>query len=256
LSGRRFLSGNQQGGDPIAILKTEKVTKNFGDLKAVDSVDLVLNKGVILGMIGPNGSGKTTLFNFISGIYTPASGEVLYKDHRITGKKPHRICRLGIARTFQVVQPFAQMTVLENVMIGSLYGSSWNLKEAKEKGTEVLEFVGLKEKIHALPGNITTPDRRRLELARALATEPEVILLDETMAGLTPVEIEEALDLLRDVNKRGIAIFMVEHIMKAVMTLCERIIVLNYGQKIAEGTPQEVADNEEVIRAYLGDRYV
>lgn len=240
----------------IVILKTEKVSKNFGDLKALDSVDVILDKGIILGMIGPNGSGKTTLFNVISGIYTPVSGQVHYKGQLITRKKPHSICRMGIARTFQVVQPFSQMTVLKNVMIGSLYGSGWNLKEAKEKGIEVLEFVGLKDKIHTLPDNITTPDRRRLELARALSTDPEIILLDETMAGLTPTEIEEVLDLLREVNKRGITIFMVEHIMKAVMTLCERIIVLNYGQKIAEGAPQEVAENEEVIKAYLGDRYV
>jgi len=148
------------------------------------------------------------------------------------------------------------MTVLENVVVSALYGKGLGLKEAREKGEEVLEFVGLKEKIHSLPDNMTTPDRRRLELARALATEPEVILLDETMAGLTPAEIEEVLGLLRDVNKRGITIFMVEHIMRAVMTLCERIIVLNYGRKIAEGTPEEVAENKEVIRAYLGDRYV
>jgi len=240
----------------IGLLKVERVTKNFGDLTALDAVDVTLDKGVILGMIGPNGSGKTTLFNVISGIYTPASGQVHYRGQTITRKRPHSICRMGIARTFQVVLPFSQMTVLENVMIGALYGSGLSLREAKEKGIEVLEFVGLKDKIHTVPDNITTHDRRRLELARALSTDPEIILLDETMAGLTPTEIEEVLDLLREVNKRGITIFMVEHIMKAVMTLCEKIIVLNYGQKIAEGAPQEVAENEEVIKAYLGDRYV
>jgi len=240
----------------IEILRTERATKKFGDLTALDAVDVTLDKGVILGMIGPNGSGKTTLFNVISGIYAPASGEVRYKGQKITKKKPHLICRIGIARTFQVVQPFSQMTVLENVVVSALYGKGLGLRDAREKGEEVLEFVGLKEKIHSLPDNMTTPDRRRLELARALATEPEVILLDETMAGLTPAEIEEVLGLLRDVNKRGITIFMVEHIMRAVMTLCERIIVLNYGRKIAEGTPEEVAENKEVIKAYLGDRYV
>jgi branched-chain amino acid transport system ATP-binding protein len=240
----------------IEILSIQKVTKNFGELKALDAVDVTLNEGAILGMIGPNGSGKTTLFNVISGIYAPASGEVRYKGEKITRKKPHFVCRLGIARTFQVVQPFLRMTVLENVTVSALHGRGLGLREGREKATQVLEFVGLKEKIHSLPDNITTPDRRRLELARALATEPEVILLDETMAGLTPAEIEGVLDLLREMNQRGITIFMVEHIMRAVMTLCERIIVLNYGRKIAEGTPEEVADNKEVIKAYLGDRYV
>lgn len=240
----------------IEILSIQKVTKNFGELKALDAVDVTLNEGVILGMIGPNGSGKTTLFNVISGIYAPASGEVRFKGEKITKKKPHTICRMGIARTFQVVQPFSQMTVLENVTVSALHGRGFGLKDGREKATEVLESVGLKEKIHSLPDNITTPDRRRLELARALATEPEVLLLDETMAGLTPAEIEGVLDLLREMNRRGITIFMVEHIMRAVMTLCERIIVLNYGRKIAEGSPEEVADNKEVIKAYLGDRYV
>lgn len=240
----------------IEILSTEKVTKKFGDLIALDAVDITLDKGAILGMIGPNGSGKTTLFNVISGIYSPAFGEVRYKGEKITRKSPHLICRMGIARTFQVVQPFSRMTVLKNVMVSALYGKGVNLKEAREKAIEVLEFVGLKEKIHLLPDNITTPDRRRLELARALATEPEVILLDETMAGLTPAEIQGVLELLREVNKMGITIFMVEHIMRAVMSLCERIIVLSYGRKIAEGPPKEVAHNEEVVKAYLGDRYV
>jgi branched-chain amino acid transport system ATP-binding protein len=207
-------------------------------------------------MVGPNGSGKTTLFNVISGIYVPTLGEVIYKGQSITGKPSHAICRLGLARTFQVVQPFSQMTVLENVMVASLYGSGLGLKDAREKGEEVLEFVGLKEKMHSLPDNITTPDRRRLELARALATEPEVILLDETMAGLTPAEIEDALDLLRDIKNNGITLFIVEHIMKVVMSICSRIIVLNYGRKIAEGGPKEVAEDSEVIKAYLGDRYV
>lgn len=207
-------------------------------------------------MVGPNGSGKTTLFNVISGIYAPTLGKIHYKGQSITGKPSHAICRLGLARTFQVVQPFSKMTVLENVMVASLYGSGLGLKDAREKGKEVLESVGLKEKIYSLPDNITTPDRRRLELARALATEPEVILLDETMAGLTPAEIEDALDLLREVKNQGITLFIVEHIMKAVMSICSRIIVLNYGRKIAEGGPKEVTEDSEVIKAYLGDRYV
>ncbi len=223
---------------------------------ALHDVDVTLHKGDILGMIGPNGSGKTTLFNVISGIYAPTSGEIRYKGQSITKKKPCIICRMGIARTFQIVQPFSQMTLLENVLIGAMYGRGFSQTRGREKAREILQFVGLKEKMDLTPNEITTEDRRRLELARALATEPEVILLDEIMAGLTPAEMAEALNLLRQINSKGITVFMVEHIMKAVMSICNRIIVLNYGEKIAEGSPQEVAENAEVIKAYLGERYV
>jgi branched-chain amino acid transport system ATP-binding protein len=243
-------------GKLIEILRIEKVTKKFDELVALQTVDVTLKKGEILGMIGPNGSGKTTLFNVISGIYTPAAGEIWYKGQPITKKKPHVICRMGIARTFQIVQPFSQMTVLDNVLIGAMYGRSLKQNVARGKAEEILRFVGLKDKIDLTPNEMTTEDRRRLELARALATEPEVILLDEIMAGLTPAEMAEALNSLRQVNSKGITIFMVEHIMKAVMSLCNRLIVLNYGEKIAEGSPQEVAENPEVIKAYLGERYV
>lgn len=240
---------------PIEILRIEKVTKNFGSLIALNGVDVTVNRGDILGMIGPNGSGKTTLFNVISGIYAPASGEIRYKGQKISRRKPHSICRMGIARTFQIVQPFSQMTLLENVLIGAMYGRGLSLSQGRDKTEEILEFVGLREKLHLIPDRITTPDRRRLELARALATEPEVILLDETMAGLTPTEIEDALQLLRRINDRGITLFIVEHVMKAVMGISERVMVLHYGEKIAEGKPEEVAQNAEVIKAYLGDRY-
>ncbi len=223
---------------------------------ALHDVDVTLHKGDILGMIGPNGSGKTTLFNVISGIYAPTSGEIRYKGQSITKKKPCIICRMGIARTFQIVQPFSQMTLLENVLIGAMYGRGFSQTRGREKAREILQFVGLREKMNLTPNEITTEDRRRLELARALATEPEVILLDEIMAGLTPAEMAEALNLLRQINSKGITVFMVEHIMKAVMSICNRIIVLNYGEKIAEGSPQEVAENAEVIKAYLGERYV
>lgn len=240
---------------PIEILRIEKVTKNFGSLIALNGVDVTVNRGDILGMIGPNGSGKTTLFNVISGIYAPASGEIRYKGQKISRRKPHSICRMGIARTFQIVQPFSQMTLLENVLIGAMYGRGLSLSQGRDKAEEILEFVGLREKLHLIPDRITTPDRRRLELARALATEPEVILLDETMAGLTPTEIEDALQLLRRINDRGITLFIVEHVMKAVMGISERVMALHYGEKIAEGKPEEVAQNSEVIKAYLGDRY-
>jgi len=255
-SGKKLGTGKPSGEKAIEILQVEKVTKNFGNLIALQDVDVVLRKGEILGMIGPNGSGKTTLFNVISGIYTPASGEIRFQGRPITNHKPHMICRLGIARTFQIVQPFGQMNLLENVLIGSMYGRGMPIEAGRNKAEEVLYFVGLKDKMYLTPNEVTTEDRRRLELARALATEPQIILLDEIMAGLTPAEIEEALKLLHEVNKRGIAIFMVEHIMKAVMTISTRIIVLNYGQKIAEGSPKETAENPEVIKAYLGDRYV
>lgn len=240
---------------PIEILRIEKVTKNFGSLIALNGVDVTVNRGDILGMIGPNGSGKTTLFNVISGIHAPVSGEIRYKGQKISRRKPHSICRMGIARTFQIVQPFSQMTLLENVLIGAMYGRGLSLSQGRDKAEEILEFVGLREKLHLIPDRITTPDRRRLELARALATEPEVILLDETMAGLTPTEIEDALQLLRRINDRGITLFIVEHVMKAVMGISERVMVLHYGEKIAEGKPEEVAQNAEVIKAYLGDRY-
>lgn len=240
---------------PIEILKLEKVTKKFGSLVALNHVDVTVNRGEILGLIGPNGSGKTTLFNVISGIYAPSSGEIRYSGQTITGRKPHYICRIGIARTFQIVQPFLQMTLLKNVLIGAMYGRGLSLSEGRQKAEEILEFVGLREKTHFTPDQITTGDRRRLELARALATEPELILLDEIMAGLTPTEIEDALQLLREIRSREITLFIVEHVMKAVMGISERVIALDYGNKIAEGKPGEIAQNREVIKAYLGDKY-
>lgn len=240
----------------MEILRAEKVRKNFGGLVALKGIDFSLKEGEILGMIGPNGSGKTTLFNSISGTCKPSSGEVFYKGERITAKKPHEICRMGIARTFQIVQPFTEMTVSENILVGAMYGGGLSLEEGWQRSNEILEFIGLQSKRNSYPGNITTPDRRRLELARALSTGPKVILLDETMAGLNPSEIDEALQLLKRINERGITLFIIEHVMKAVMGISERVIVLDYGEKIAEGRPEEVANNREVIKAYLGERYV
>jgi len=245
-----------KGEGTTEILRGQGITKSFGKLIALDGVDFLLHKGETLGMVGPNGSGKTTLFNILSGIYPPTAGEVFYKGKKIVGESSHAICQRGIARTFQVVQPFTRMTLLENVMVGALYGSGQDLQGARKKGEEILEYVGLKEKIHSFPDSLTTADRRRLELGRALATHPEIILLDETMAGLTPAEVEEAIVLLKKIQEGGVTLFLVEHIMKVVMSLCTRIIVLDYGKKIAEGTPEEVLGNPEVIKAYLGDRYV
>ena len=205
-------------------------------------------------MIGPNGSGKTTLFNVISGILHPTSGNIRYKGRPIAGKKPHIICRMGIARTFQIVQPFARMSVADNVLVAAMYGNGLNQVDGRKQAGEALQLVGLAAKASLTPNQMTTSDRRRLELARALATGPDLLLLDEMMAGLTPAEVDGVLELLHKIQDRGVTIFMVEHIMRAVMTICNRVIVLNHGEKIAEGSPSEVTSNGEVIKAYLGDR--
>jgi branched-chain amino acid transport system ATP-binding protein len=225
----------------------------FERFVALHTVNVTVNQGDILGMIGPNGSGKTTLFNVISGICTPTSGNVRYKSERISSRKPHMICRMGIARTFQIAQPFSLMTAADNVLVAAMHGAGLSQSEGRKKVAEVMQFVGLESKSRLTPDCMTTCDRRRLELARALATDPELILLDETLAGLTPAEIDSSLELLCKIQSRCITIFMIEHIMRAVMTICNRVVVLNHGEKIAEGTPHEVTGNSEVIEAYLGD---
>lgn len=238
------------------LLRVTHLGKNFGALAALSDVSFHLLPGEILGIIGPNGSGKTTLFNVLTGSLAADSGEVFFEEGRITQVSTYKICRLGLVKTAQIVQPFAGMSVLDNVTMGSLFGAGHPMGQARNKAREILDLVGLGALAGTSAELITVAMRRRLELARALATEPKAILLDENMAGLTPTEIESVLDLLRRIHARGIGLIVVEHIMQAVMGISQRVIALNYGQKIAEGTPTEVVRNRDVIEAYLGEDYV
>jgi branched-chain amino acid transport system ATP-binding protein len=239
----------------MALLEIRNATKSFGGLVALHQVDLALEQGEILGLIGPNGAGKTTLFNLVAGVYRPDKGQILFRGEDITYLQPHQICQRGVTRTFQLVKPFANLTVLDNVMVGAFNRTSSRV-EARRRAQEVLAFVGLGGREEQLAKSLTTPDRKRLELARALATEPQLLLLDEVMAGLTPTESATVVELIRKVRDSGITIFVIEHVMRAIMTLSDRIAVLHHGKLIAEGTPQEVSRNERVIEAYLGEAYL
>ena len=239
----------------MRILEGEGVTKHFGGLAAVSNVDFDVDQGEIVGLIGPNGAGKTTLFNLISAALVPKPGVIRFKGEKITGLKPHQICRMGVARTFQEVKVFANMPVLENVLLGSLFGTSTGMSsaDATREATGLLEFVGLSA-VRATPAkDLTLANQKRLEVARALATKPELLLLDELMAGLNPTEVAQAMELVTRIRDKGITIVMIEHVMKAIMSVCDRIIVLHHGEKIAEGTPQEIATSKTVIEIYLGE---
>jgi branched-chain amino acid transport system ATP-binding protein len=239
----------------MPILEGESVTKHFGGLAAVSSVDFNVDQGEVVGLIGPNGAGKTTLFNLISGALALKEGAIRFNGQNITGLKPHKICKMGLARTFQSVKVFANLPVLQNVLLGSLFGisSDTSSADAAREATELLEFVELSA-VRAIPAkDLTLANQKRLEVARALATKPELLLLDELMAGLNPNEVAQAMELVTKIRGKGITIFMIEHVMKAIMSVCDRIMVLHHGKKIAEGTPQEIATSRTVVEVYLGE---
>ncbi|GAB6174150.1 ABC transporter ATP-binding protein [Paradesulfitobacterium aromaticivorans] len=236
------------------LLKVTGLNKSFGGLTVTKDLSFSVKNGQIFGIIGPNGAGKSTLFNQISGYLRPDSGEIVFNGQNITGKLPYELCKDGIGRTFQIVKPFGTKSVLYNVAVGAFVRTS-KRSVALEKAREVVELIGLGKKADVLAKNLTIVDRKRLELAKALATQPKLLLLDEILAGLTPSEVDDSVELIKTIRSSGVTIVMIEHVMRAVMALCENVIVINYGQKIAEGIPEEVTKNPEVITAYLGDEH-
>jgi len=240
----------------MPILEGQSVTKYFGGLAAVSKVDFSVEKGEIFGLIGPNGAGKTTLFNLISAALSLKSGSILFEDQEISGLKPYKICRLGIARTFQTVKIFPDLPVLSNVMLSLQFGAAGKMSSAEiaRKASVWLAFVNLSQMAMVPAKDLTLANQKRLEVARALATNPKLLLLDEIMAGLNQTEVSQAMALVKTIRQKGITIIMIEHVMKAIMNVCDRIMVLHHGEKIAEGTPQEIATSDRVIEVYLGEK--
>jgi branched-chain amino acid transport system ATP-binding protein len=237
----------------MAILEINHVSKFFGGLAANSDVSFTMEPNMIMGLIGPNGAGKTTLFNCITGYYPPSKGEVVFKGQRLNGLQPDAVCRRGMVRTWQKVRPLAKMTVVDNVMVGALARTA-SLKHARETAMEQLKIVRMEHRATMLAGGLPIGERKKLEIARVLATKPEMVLLDEVMGGLNPAESEEIILLILDLKKRGLTQMVIEHDMKAIMRISDRIVVLNSGEKLAEGGPTEIADNPDVIAAYLGER--
>jgi branched-chain amino acid transport system ATP-binding protein len=239
----------------MSLLELRNICMDFGGLRAIDSLSLKIDEGMILGLIGPNGAGKSTAFNCVAGVFRPTSGSIFFDGRDITGAKPWDLCRMGLARTFQIVKPFAAKTVLYNVMVGA-FARTDSTDEAEAIALDVLKSLHLDHKKDFKSGALTIADRKRLEIARAMATRPKLLLLDEVMAGLRPTEVDEMIDIFRQVRASGVTIFIIEHIMRAIMALSDELVVIQFGRKISEGKPEAVARDENVIKAYLGDEYV